>query len=141
MHTVANTEDQDEILHNVAFHLDLHYLLLQKQSSAKEIHILFGNMTRDVSIYILMGHAKLIMSNQKVKPIYSAKVLLFVCFSESIRGEKFDIAKGVAKTVINTLTKQDYVNKICARLMSGSLICYFNESMRGEKFDIAKGVA
>jgi len=30
-------------------------------------------------------------------------------------GEKFSIAKGVAKTVINTLTKQDYVNVICAR--------------------------
>ena len=58
-----------------------------------------------------------------------------------MRGEKFDIAKGVAKTVINTLTKQDYVNVICARLISGSLICYFSESMRGEKFDIAKGVA
>lgn len=32
-----------------------------------------------------------------------------------MRGEKFSIAKGVAKTVINTLTKQDYVNVICAR--------------------------
>ena len=30
-------------------------------------------------------------------------------------GDKFDIAKGVAKTIINTLTKQDYVNVICAR--------------------------
>ena len=41
----------------------------------------------------------------------------FSCFvySESMRGDKFDIAKGVAKTVINTLTKQDYVNVICAR--------------------------
>ena len=62
-----------------------------------------------------------------------------VCyFSESMRGEKFDIAKGVAKTVINTLTKQDYVNVMCARLISDSIICYCSESMRGEKFDIAK---
>ena len=35
--------------------------------------------------------------------------------SLSMDGEKFSIAKGVAKTVINTLTKQDYVNVICAR--------------------------
>ena len=47
------------------------------------------------------------------------QVVLLVYYSESIRGEKFDIAKGVAKTVINTLTKQDYVHVICARLMSG----------------------
>lgn len=37
------------------------------------------------------------------------------CFSLSMKGEKFSIAKGVAKTVINTLTKQDYVNVVCAR--------------------------
>ena len=43
------------------------------------------------------------------------QVVLLVYYSESMRGEKFDIAKGVAKTVINTLTKQDYVNVICAR--------------------------
>ncbi|KAJ8307805.1 hypothetical protein KUTeg_014644 [Tegillarca granosa] len=30
-------------------------------------------------------------------------------------GQKFTIAQAVAKTVINTLTKQDYVNVICAR--------------------------
>ena len=47
------------------------------------------------------------------------QVVLLVYYSESTRGEKFDIAKGVAKTVINTLTKQDYVHVICARLMSG----------------------
>lgn len=37
------------------------------------------------------------------------------CLSLSMKGEKFSIAKGVAKTVINTLTKQDYVNVVCAR--------------------------
>ena len=36
-------------------------------------------------------------------------------YSLSMKGEKFTIAQGVAKTVINTLTKQDYVNVICAR--------------------------
>ena len=44
-----------------------------------------------------------------------------------MREEKVDLAKGVAKTVINTLTKQDYVNVICARLILGSLIFYFSE--------------
>ncbi len=29
--------------------------------------------------------------------------------------EKFQIAQAVAKTVIDTLTRQDYVNVICAR--------------------------
>ena len=57
-------------------------------------------------------------------------------FSESMRGEKFDIAKGVAKTVINTLSKQNYVNVICARHILGSVrlisgcVLYCSESMR-----------
>lgn len=41
--------------------------------------------------------------------------IIFIFFSLSMKGEKFSIAKGVAKTVINTLTKQDYVNVVCAR--------------------------
>lgn len=30
-------------------------------------------------------------------------------------GKKFEIATAVARTILNTLTKQDYVNIICAR--------------------------
>lgn len=41
--------------------------------------------------------------------------MIFIFYSLSMKGEKFSIAKGVAKTVINTLTKQDYVNVVCAR--------------------------
>ena len=37
MSCLANSEDPDEMPHNVAFHLDLHCLLRQKQSSEKEI--------------------------------------------------------------------------------------------------------
>ena len=37
MHSLANSEDPDEMLHNAAFHQGLHCLLLQKQSSVKEI--------------------------------------------------------------------------------------------------------
>ena len=35
--TFANSEDQDKIQHNVAFHLGLHCLLRLKQPSGKEI--------------------------------------------------------------------------------------------------------
>ncbi|GFO18775.1 voltage-dependent calcium channel subunit alpha-2/delta-2-like [Plakobranchus ocellatus] len=42
-------------------------------------------------------------------------VIIILDCSLSMKGEKFSIAKAVAKTVINTLTKQDYVNVICAR--------------------------
>ncbi|XP_059149465.1 voltage-dependent calcium channel subunit alpha-2/delta-2-like [Physella acuta] len=42
-------------------------------------------------------------------------VIIILDCSLSMVGEKFSIAKAVAKTVINTLTKQDYVNVICAR--------------------------
>ncbi|BFY99384.1 hypothetical protein BsWGS_02424 [Bradybaena similaris] len=42
-------------------------------------------------------------------------VIIILDCSLSMKGEKFSIAKAVAKTVIHTLTKQDYVNVICAR--------------------------
>ncbi|GFR88739.1 voltage-dependent calcium channel subunit alpha-2/delta-2-like, partial [Elysia marginata] len=42
-------------------------------------------------------------------------VIIILDCSFSMKGEKFSIAKAVAITVINTLTKQDYVNVICAR--------------------------
>ncbi|XP_052254694.1 voltage-dependent calcium channel subunit alpha-2/delta-2-like isoform X2 [Dreissena polymorpha] len=57
----------------------------------------------------------------RVRPWYIAAtsgpkdVIIILDCSDSMKGEKFSIAKGVAKTVINTLTKQDYVNVICAR--------------------------
>lgn len=41
---------------------------------------------------------------------------LFVLYSLSMKDkEKFQIAQAVAKSVIDTLTRQDYVNVICAR--------------------------
>ena len=42
MHT-ANSEDQDEMPHYVAFHQGLHYLLRQKRSLLKERQFLFAN--------------------------------------------------------------------------------------------------
>ena len=37
MHTLANSEDLDEMLHHAAFHQGLHYLLKPEQFSEKEI--------------------------------------------------------------------------------------------------------
>ena len=39
MHTSANSVDPDEMPHDVAFHQGLHWLLKQKGSSQKEIHL------------------------------------------------------------------------------------------------------
>ena len=38
MGTLANSEDQDEMQHNAAFHLGLHCVLRLKQSSGTKIH-------------------------------------------------------------------------------------------------------
>ena len=43
MGTLANSEDPDEMPHNVAFHQDLHCLLRQNRSSEKEMQYVFGN--------------------------------------------------------------------------------------------------
>lgn len=42
-------------------------------------------------------------------------VLIVMDCSLSMHGKKFEIAKSVAKAVIDTLTAHDYVNVICAR--------------------------
>ena len=47
MRTLANSEDPDEMPHDVAFHQDLHCLLKQKQSSEKKYN------TRDYNLGFL----------------------------------------------------------------------------------------
>ena len=48
--------------------------------------------------------------------MYAVDMVAFTStFSLSMKGEKFAIAQAIAKTVINTLTRQDYVNVVCAR--------------------------
>jgi voltage-dependent calcium channel alpha-2/delta-3 len=42
-------------------------------------------------------------------------VIIVIDCSLSMSGKKFDIAKSVAKAVIDTLTSHDYVNVVCAR--------------------------
>ena len=54
MCTLANSDDPDEMPHNVAFHQGLHYLLRRKRSSKKEIPFLFG----DNNLIYTMGNPK-----------------------------------------------------------------------------------
>lgn len=42
-------------------------------------------------------------------------IIIILDCSLSMQGKRFHMAKQVAKTVLNTLTKQDYVNVICGR--------------------------
>ena len=51
MGTLANSEDQDEMPHNVAFHKGLHCLLRFKRTSVKETQFDLERITRDPSIY------------------------------------------------------------------------------------------
>ncbi|XP_002735490.2 VWFA and cache domain-containing protein 1-like [Saccoglossus kowalevskii] len=57
----------------------------------------------------------------RVRPWYIAAtsgpkdVAIILDCSYSMTGKKFEIGKAVVKTILNTLTKQDYVNVICAR--------------------------
>ena len=41
--------------------------------------------------------------------------VFFSVDSYSMKGKKFDIAVSVVRIILDTLTKQDYVNVICAR--------------------------
>ena len=56
---LANSEEPDEMPHNVAFHLGLHYLPRQNQSLEKEICFL-EIITSDPSIYT-MDHPDVIV--------------------------------------------------------------------------------
>ncbi|XP_028402985.1 voltage-dependent calcium channel subunit alpha-2/delta-1-like isoform X1 [Dendronephthya gigantea] len=57
----------------------------------------------------------------RVRPWYIAAtsgpkdVVIVLDCSHSMSGKKFNMAKSIAITVLNTLTKQDYVNVICGR--------------------------
>ncbi|PAA92856.1 hypothetical protein BOX15_Mlig015658g4 [Macrostomum lignano] len=57
----------------------------------------------------------------RIRPWYIAAtsgpkdVVIIIDCSASMEGEKFGIARSVAKAVIRTLTKQDYMNVVCAR--------------------------
>ena len=62
MHTLANSEDPDEMSHNAAIHQGLHCLLQQKQSSEKEIQFYLKSITCDHSNHT-MDHPKFIVSN------------------------------------------------------------------------------
>ena len=60
--TLANSEDPDEMLHNLAFHVGQHCLLRQNQSSEKKYKMFLEIITYDPSIYIyIMDHLDIIV--------------------------------------------------------------------------------
>ena len=68
MHTLANSEDQDEMPHNAAFHQGLHCFRRQKGSADKEMHIILKIITCDPLIYT-MDYPKSSVSDQKEESI------------------------------------------------------------------------
>ena len=64
MCTLVNSEEPDEMSHNIAFHQGLYYFLRQKQSPEKEINFYLEIITCDPSIYTMF-----IVSNQKEEAI------------------------------------------------------------------------
>ena len=68
MHTLANSEGPDEMLHNVALRQGLLCLLRQKKSSEKEKQFYLDIVTCAPTIYT-MDHSKFISSNQKDESI------------------------------------------------------------------------
>ncbi|CAH1252963.1 CACNA2D2 [Branchiostoma lanceolatum] len=71
----------------------------------------------------------------RIRPWYIAAtsgakdVVVVLDCSHSMIGEKFDIAKAVSKTILNTLTKQDFVNVVCARAS------HWDETGRWHQYD------
>ena len=68
MSTLANSEDPDEMPHNVAISSGSTLLVRQKVSSEKEIHFYMEIRACDPSIYT-MDHPNYIGSNQKEESI------------------------------------------------------------------------
>ena len=68
MHTLANSEDPDEIPPNVAFHRGLHCLLSKNDLREKTHNFHLEIITREPLIYA-MDHPMLIVSNQKEESI------------------------------------------------------------------------
>ena len=69
MHSLANSEDPDEMPHNGAFHQGLHCLLRHKHNLQGQKQIFYAEIiTRDPSVYT-MDHPKFIASNQKEESI------------------------------------------------------------------------
>ena len=68
MHTLTNSEDPDEMPHNVTFHQGVHCLLRHTQSSEEGNTISFSDITCDPSIYT-MDHTKFIVSMRRKNPL------------------------------------------------------------------------
>ena len=73
MSTLANSEDPDEMPHNVAFHQGQHYLIRQKTIFKEKIQYYLEIITFDPSINT-MNHHRFIVSNQKEEYISTQRV-------------------------------------------------------------------
>ena len=62
MGILANSEDPDEMKHNVAFHRGLHCLLEKMDLQRKKYNIFFEIITRDPSIYTMDHHDFIVCS-------------------------------------------------------------------------------
>ncbi|XP_063400495.1 voltage-dependent calcium channel subunit alpha-2/delta-2-like [Mytilus trossulus] len=119
--------DDNIVINNVYFTAALEQMFKQNQAEDSSLRWqYFGSTAGIVRIYPGREWSTNFAGfyndyDPRVRPWYIAAtsgpkdVVIILDCSLSMDGEKFSIAKGVAKTVINTLTKQDYVSVICAR--------------------------
>ena len=83
MGILTNSEDPDEMLHNVAFHQGLHCLLRQNQSSEKEIEYFLQIITCGPSLY-LMDHPGFIVCSFMENSIGQKRVIFVAAFSREV---------------------------------------------------------
>ena len=86
MHIFANSEDPDEMPHDVAIHQGLHCLPRQKRSSEKEIQFDLEILTCHLSI-CTMDYSKFIVLNQKEKStrdLYKPSIL-FMGYKQTVQ--------------------------------------------------------
>ena len=82
MGTLTNSEDQDDMLHNLTFHQCLHCSLRLKRSSKKELQINLKIITCDPLIYTL-NHPMLFVSYQVVEPFRIQMVKTFLSIANN----------------------------------------------------------
>ena len=76
---MGNSEDPDEMPHNVSFHRGLHCLLRQNLSSEKRIQYFLETVTCDPSIYTMV-HPDLTVSNFMENSIVLKRAKTIVCW-------------------------------------------------------------
>ena len=72
VNTLANNEDPDEMPHNVAFHQSLHCLLIQEESSDKEIQFIKKLQPETPRHIQCTGHKTFMVLNSTEQKFYHA---------------------------------------------------------------------